>query len=370
MAEGTNKKMFQRLKYFVSASFIGILIGLVGLYYTLRDRETHMSVDIAAESNVLDVLHPISDLAIVFQGQDIEKQKSNLKVLSIRLINDGQTNIHEDDFDSRIPFGIQVDGGLVVRAQVTGASSPYLGENLHPRLSGQNAVLLDKIIFDKGSSVTIEVLVIHKKEQQPRVSALGKIAGLEKIAVTTSFQGHEQPSFWAEVFQGNPAVQIMRILSYAFAALICVACIGFLIGGIASLGSRLQRARRRKWLSRLPLTGDAEKIKKRNAIGEIYIEDGLFGLLEASRELKEEVKLKATLRDQSALIQKAREMRSGRDRLDENQMPRRFLVEEMRLMEGAIKPLREAGLLRLDGDLLFIDPEVKQILESLIEKLN
>ena len=276
------KSMFKRLlKYFLSASFIGIIIGLVGLYYELRERQTHLTVDVTAETNVLDIVHPIPDLTILFQGHDIEKQRANLKVLSIRLVNDGQTNIHEDDFDSRMPFGLRIEGVVVVRAQVTGASSSYLGENLRPQLSGQNQIAFDKIIFDKGSSVTVEALVIHNKEQQPRVTALGKIAGLERIAITNSFQGHDQQSFWGEVFQGPPAVQIVRLISYAFGGLVSVIANGFLIFGVVSTTSRWQKWGRRRKVARHLQTDDPEKTRMRKVIEEIYIEHGLKSVRQA-----------------------------------------------------------------------------------------
>jgi hypothetical protein len=114
-----------RIKYITSASVLvlTILLGVLGIYFTLRDRKTHLTMDIAAESNVLDVLHPISDLSIQFLGRDIEKEKLNLKVLTVRIMNDGESNIHEDDFDSHMPFGLRVEGGTVVRAQVASVVS-------------------------------------------------------------------------------------------------------------------------------------------------------------------------------------------------------------------------------------------------------
>ncbi len=125
-------------KYFVSASFISIALGFLGLYYTLRGTRTHLSMDIAAESNVLDVRHPISDLAIYFQGTDIDEEKANLKILTIRVINDGEASIREGDFDSRIPFGLEIGGGRIIRAQVTGSNSRYLTDNIHLRVEDQS----------------------------------------------------------------------------------------------------------------------------------------------------------------------------------------------------------------------------------------
>lgn len=267
-------------KYLVSASFLGLLIGLLSIYFTLRERRTHFTMDIAAESNVLDVLHPIPELSILFQGQDIGKENSNLKVLIVRVANDGESNIHEDDFDSRMPFGLQVDGGTVVRAQVAGSNSSYLAGNLHPQLQTPNRVLFDKIIFDKRKFVAVELLVLHSKDQQPRVRALGKIAGVEEISVTNSFQDHAQQGFWEQVFQGQPVVQIARAIAYGLATLVAIVGIGFAIGGIVSAISEWKKARRRRLAAMIPSPEDPAQKKIQDAIERGFIEHGWSGLRE------------------------------------------------------------------------------------------
>jgi hypothetical protein len=261
-------------KYVVSASFLGLVIGLLSIYFTLRDRKTHLTMDIAAESNVLDVLHPIPELSILFQGQDIGKENSNLKVLTVRVVNDGESNIHEDDFDSHMPFGLQVDGGTVVRAQVAGSNSPYLAGNLHPQLQTPNRVLFDKIIFDRRKFVAVELLVLHSKDQQPRVRAFGKIAGIEEISVTNSFQDHAQQGFWEQVFQGQPVVQITRAITYGLATLVACIGIGFGIGGILSLVSRWRKSRRRRLAVLVPSPEDPAQRVIQGAIEKVFIEDG------------------------------------------------------------------------------------------------
>jgi hypothetical protein len=356
-------------KYFVSASFIGILIGLVSLYYTLRDRQTQLTIDIASESNVLDVLHPIPDLAIVFQGQDLEKQKQSLEVLTIRLVNDGQTDIRENDFDSRIPLGLQIDNGLVVRAQVSGATLPYLGENLHPRLSGQNQVLFDKIIFDKGSSVSVDILIIHDKEQRTRVSALGKIAGLDRILITDSSQRREQQSFWQQVFVGSPTVQLIRGLSYAFAFLIGILLIGVCIAGVVTLVSRVQKRARRSKLARLPKITDPQKQKKRKVIEELFLEDGIDALTHVMKELENPNALKDKLESRRTLLHTIGELSPDADPTPDDLEIRRAMYPQLH-ETTRISKLRRAGLFRLKSGELIIDPEYKDILSELIEQLS
>src|ERR1035441_1726190 len=182
----------KRFRYFISASFLSLVLGLLGIYYTLRSTRTHLTMDVAGESNVLDVRHPIPDLSIMFQGKDIEGERSNLRVLTIRIVNDGEVNIHENDYDSRRPFGVQIEGGRVVRAQVTASNSPYLAENLRPHVEAPDRILFDKIIIDKGKSVAIDALVLHQKNSAPHVRPLGKIAGVDEIGITKSFQERDQ----------------------------------------------------------------------------------------------------------------------------------------------------------------------------------
>ena len=164
----------RRFKYFVSASFLSLVLGFLGIYYTLRSTPTHLTFDIAAESNVLDVRHPVSDLSIVFQGKDIEGEQSNLRVLTLRVVNDGEVNIHENDYDSRRPFGVHIEGCRVIRAQVIASNSPYLTENLRPQVAAPDRILFDKIIIDKGKFVAVEVLVLHPKNSHTTYDLWGR----------------------------------------------------------------------------------------------------------------------------------------------------------------------------------------------------
>src|SRR5713226_2669678 len=110
--------IWPKAKFLLSASFLSLIIGLVALYYTVRGTKTSLVVDVTSESNVMDVRTPLKDLSILFQGQDIQKQSSNLRILGVRLVNEGDTNILENFCDSRMPWGLGVDGGQLIEARV------------------------------------------------------------------------------------------------------------------------------------------------------------------------------------------------------------------------------------------------------------
>jgi hypothetical protein len=353
------------LKYFVSASFLSLVLGFLSIYYTLRGSRTHMSMDIAAESNVLDVRHPIPDLAILFQGRDIEEEKSNLRVLTIRLINDGEANIRENDFDSRIPFGLRIDGGRIVRAQVTGSNSHYLSENLHPQVQAPDRIVFDKIIFDKERFVAVEVVILHQKNATPHVVPLGKIAGLDAIAVTNSFQGRDQQSFWGQVFSGAPAIQITRGIGYAFLALLTIVAVGFAIAGLASIPERFRKRKRRRMALQIQGLDDPEQEKKRKAVEAVYVEAGLRGIKRAQKLLADEEKLKSALTS-------TRFFYGGAGPVPPPEVRQAMMMHEQ--VGGTIptflEPLFSAELITFKDKELKIDPDVKALLDTFADRIS
>ncbi len=355
-------KWWRPLKYLVSASFISLVLGFIALYYTLYGSRTHMSMDIAAESNVLDIKHPIGDLAILFQGRDIEEDKSNLKVLTIRVINDGEANIRESDFDSRLPFGLQIDGGRIVRAQVAGSNSSYLADNVNPRVDGQNRILLDKVIFDKGKFIGIEVLVLHPKNASPTIKPLGKIAGVDEITVTNSFQQQEQASLLRQVFNGPAAVQILRTISYALIALMTIVAMGFVIGGLVTARTRMKKRKRRNVVASLPQPASSEAASKRKILETIFVENGISVLLNLQRFAADPDALKRAMATH-------KEVYGGSVALDFTADEARALQYQM-LVPGGLTRLISAKVAHFEGDELKFDPEFASLLDRFITQTN
>src|SRR5260370_7896320 len=100
--------IWPKAKFILSASFLSLVIGLVALYYTVRRTRTNLVVDVTSESNVMDVRTPLKDLSILFQGQDIQKQNSNLRILGVPLVNHRHTNILKNFSATRIPLGLRL----------------------------------------------------------------------------------------------------------------------------------------------------------------------------------------------------------------------------------------------------------------------
>jgi hypothetical protein len=347
-------------KNLISGTAIGILIGAIGLYYELWGSRTHMTVDIAAESNVLDVKHPLPELTILFQGKDLEQERSDLRILTLRVINDGTVNIHEDDFDSRLPFGVLVNGGQIVRAQVVGSNSDYLADNIHVQVISPNQVSLAKIIFDKGSFVTLQILVIEPKSSNLEIRPLGKIAGLSSISVSNSFQTGAQPGLLTQIFEGSTVVQILRALAYSILTLIAVVLIAILIAGITSIPGTFARFKRKRLATELRRIGSKYSYEKRAAVEKIYVQFGLAGL-EQARE---------TLANRNELLGRMMVLKEW-PRRTETARDEEFLTTHVESDSYfVVGPLIKPGFIKLSAGELIVDPDIEAVVAEYIEQVK
>jgi hypothetical protein len=363
----------QKVKFLISASFWGIVIGLVALYYTVRGTRTSLIVDVISESNVMDVRTPLKDLAILFQGQDIQKENANLRILGVRLVNEGEANILESYFDSKIPWGLRIEDGQLIEARVTGSNSQYLSENLHPKTTDKNDVTFDKVIFDKGKYIALELLVLHNKNVEPKVTAIGKIAGMDDIPVRSSFRERDQEGLASRAFKGPIAIQIARTLGYFFVGLSTVLVVGFSIAGLQSIPSRLRKRARRKRLRQLAREESPEKEKKRQVLLNIFVEEGTSRLKAMLRNVENDEAVAKALSERR-FRQLPPDISSVPEAHIVSSVPDAHIVHEgggvFYVEESPVEALLRAGLVERQGKAFKIVPEVRDLLSNLITQLS
>jgi len=122
----------------------------------------------------------LSKLKILYDGKDIKKDSLNLKLYRLKLVNDGDVHIGEDLYSPKKYFGIKVENGIVLSFNFAGKSSDFLRENLNPEIIDSATIHFDKINIDQDNHSSFEILVMHKKDLEPKLVALGKIIGLDK----------------------------------------------------------------------------------------------------------------------------------------------------------------------------------------------
>jgi len=208
----TIKKNFPFSSVAVLAS---LLIGLLGIYFTLHEKKPDVAFQIKAESNILDVHQPIKDLTISFRGKDINTNNKNLKFYLITLRNSADKDIVQNDFDINQVWGLRFENSEIIESpKIIDSNSAYLKNNLNPNIVNGNLVEFSKVIFEKDKFATFEVKVLHTNDKPPVVTPTGKIAGVETQRVEHYQSLNEGVSFLNQVTEGSVPVLIVRAFGY------------------------------------------------------------------------------------------------------------------------------------------------------------
>jgi hypothetical protein len=233
-------------------------------------------------------------------------------------------------------------------------------------LADSNRVIFDKVIFDKGKYITLELLVLHNKSIEPQVRVVGKIAGMDEIAVTDSFKGQEHQGLLSSVFKGPFAVQIARTIAYFFIGLLAIISVGLAIAGIVGAISSFKKRSRRRLVRYLAKADSTETEAQRQVLLEIFIENGVPGLKRVRAILKDERSLKRVIRIWN---DHARLRTATPDQPPEEAMEV-MAMDQHRVYDSTIAPLIREGLVRMDGDSVQVAPNVIELLSALIAQLS
>ena len=179
-------------------SFAGFLIGTISLilavavfYLTRRDSQTDLRVIVQDEVNLVQLKEKLPKLKILYEDEDILESQKEIKVLRLSLENEGKT-ILQNDYDNQRSFGLRFEKSSVLGTTLLEASSDYVQEEYQKALdrpapatpSTLDSLYLPKLILEDGAYARLKVFLIQDKQAgRTQVTALGKISGMNKIAV-------------------------------------------------------------------------------------------------------------------------------------------------------------------------------------------
>ena len=163
-----------------------LLIGLIGValavYATwFNDKRVSLSLAVHTNSSLVSELAPSPSLELVFNGTTFNPARTPLRVLLVRIWNDGDTTIRANDFDPQAPIGFRVQQGRFLYADLEQASTEYLKSSAKVSLSGQDSVAVAPVILEPGDAVFIKALLLHESGQVPVVKPMGKVAGATSV---------------------------------------------------------------------------------------------------------------------------------------------------------------------------------------------
>ncbi|OLP44664.1 hypothetical protein [Rhizobium oryziradicis] len=234
-----------------SWSFFGFLLAIIfgctSLYTEFfKDQSPRLGLEVLSNEPVLDVREKLADLEVFYQSQDIAKSGKTISVLIVRVANRGSADILNNYYDSKVPLGIRVGVGTIVKADVSDASIDYL-RKVAVAIKNETSVTLAPVILEKNEWYVVKIIVLHSIENTPLVSSEGKIAGQREISVSFPNEEISKNSLLYNVFSGSVLTQIIRVLFYFLAGV-------FLLFFILILPSEIinsyQKSRRKKQVAR------------------------------------------------------------------------------------------------------------------------
>ena len=267
---------FAGLTFAVSVS-LALFFGLANI----GEPDPKMTYEILRETDVLDVRTPVEDLQITFQNQDIQGENLNLRIYAMRVVNNGEVDILQTQYDLDEIWGLQVIDGRVIEARLIEASSGYLSTKANPQVIREDIVEFDKAIVEKGEFFAFNMLVVHDKDVTPEIIPLGKIAGIDEIVLTRVPVKVEGPGFLSDLFGGGWAVQLVRAILFLMSAAVVLGLFAAIVLSYSFFTAAIRRRRIGNSVVMKTLTSQ----KQRDLLSEVYLHHGMAGVSDLREKL-------------------------------------------------------------------------------------
>lgn len=229
-----------------------------------------------SESDILDVRKPLKELNISFEGEDIQKDNLNLRLIRFSLKNSGQVDVLQGFYDENGLWGFEISNGKIIEIRQVESNSNYLKENIKPVIASNNLVQFEKVILEKEKYITFELLVLHNKSEPPVILPVGKIAGVDKFLLTHNISEEEETSsFWNVILHGKIHIHLIRAIIYLLTFIMISAIIIFIITKVSGIKEAHGIKKRRKIVEKISLKSNNKHLGE---ICNLYI-DGKFYIL-------------------------------------------------------------------------------------------
>ncbi len=218
------QKFTSRLFLTATITFIGLISAIITIYaFYFQNGKTSLNYEIVTNSNVYDINTNISKLDILYDSTSLKKKNENLRVISIKVKNNGNVDILKTFYDNRSPLGLTIRNGYIVELpEIVETSNEYLKKNLEIRKDSSNRIFFSDVILEQEEYFEIKFLVLHKTDQKPTIEPFGKVAGVKNINLINSSEVVPETTFWNKVFIGNIFVQLVKGLFYFIVVFILI----------------------------------------------------------------------------------------------------------------------------------------------------
>ncbi|GKW53331.1 hypothetical protein NCCP2140_23840 [Pseudoalteromonas sp. NCCP-2140] len=260
--------MFSSLKNIenkMSLGFWGFVITLLSIllsiYFYFKTPKPDLNYIISSSSPVLDVREKVGKLDIVYDGKSLSSEKKALQLITLRVINQGDTAISKQSYDNLAPIGFEVLYGTFAEPpKIVAASQPYLEEYTTIQEVTNSKITFSDVIIDAGHFFELKLLIMYTNGETPKIAPLGKIASLDEIDVIYDAKQLEEESFISSALFATTGIQLFRIIFYGIIFLLMFAA----YFSIEERLSELKHVRKKKKLVQSYKNFKKEQISRRD----------------------------------------------------------------------------------------------------------
>jgi len=286
------------------------LFGLVGVFVTIyafwQEKSVDLRYEIIANTNVLDFNADINKLEVLYDSTSLKKTGENLRIYTVKVINNGEENIIKEFYDENEPVGIKITSGKIIeKPEIIQSSNDYLKRNVKFIKTESEGFLFSNVIIESGEYFTIKLLVLHKNNNIPHIKSYGKIAGQQKIEVLNAVDIKEEMTFLKRVYYGTFWTQLLRLISYF---LIGIGIIVLIISISEKIDSVREKKRKKKNLNEFKNLKTYQYTRMDDAIFDRYLDNGGYELKSMSKLIENDKELNDTYKELSEQV-KSKEYR-------------------------------------------------------------
>ncbi|CAM4061352.1 hypothetical protein FLBR109950_14720 [Flavobacterium branchiophilum] len=363
MKENYFKNLLESYTSKTVITLLGIIGTIITIYAFLQEKNVDLKYEIIANTNVLDFNADISKLEVTYDSTNLKQTKENLRIYTIKIINNGSQNLLKEFYDDNEPLGIKINSGKIIeKPQVIETSNEYLKRNIKFINLKENQVSFSKVILETNEYFTIKILVLHNKNRIPKLISLGKIAGQKNIEVLNSISAKDENNFFKKTYYGNLWVQLLRLISYFIIGILIILI-------VAIIATKIEDSRDEK--RKIKLIKDFKDLKNYSysrmddAIFDRYQKDDSYAfnnitkLIENENELNDiYLKLSELLKDDDYI--------NNREKIDDYKLQKHLDINSW----STITEMLNDGIIFKENDKLRINQAMKGTLTKFSDFLN
>ena len=188
--KGFFKRMLDYTAFRCLLAILSLFGGIVTIYTIyaifIKENAPKFEYEILSDVSIFNNTEDISSIRIFVDGIDVQKNNLNIKMFTVKMINNGDQHINHDSYDI-CDFGLKVHGGYIIeQPTLIGASTDHIKDRYKELATKQDSLFLHMpyLPLDVDDYYILKYGILHDANSTPHFTPVGKISGQKKIEVT------------------------------------------------------------------------------------------------------------------------------------------------------------------------------------------